>query len=111
MIDASTISKAIRMKKKKFTEDKDVVSLSGIPKDATDLEIDKDHEATDHLNMNEPKEHDDGSDESPAMEASEQEKMPNEQHEESNTMNPEHELMQLKKLKMKKIGAMMSKMK
>lgn len=56
MMSASAMSAQIRAKKKKMEEDESgAVKLSGIPEDATDIDIIKQHEATDDLNENTPK--------------------------------------------------------
>ena len=59
MMTASQMSAAIRAKKKAMEEEKSgAVKLSGIPEDATDIDILKQHEATDAMNENMPKDHD-----------------------------------------------------
>lgn len=65
MPSASSLSAQIRAKKKKMKEDhSDAVKLSGIPEDATDIEVIKGKEAGERLSENEPKERD----ESPTLE-------------------------------------------
>lgn len=56
MLSASAMSAKIRAKKKAMEDESGAVKLSGIPEDATDIEILKQHEATDELNENHPKE-------------------------------------------------------
>lgn len=59
MMSASAISAQIRAKKKKMEEEHSgAVKLSGIPEDATDIDTIKQHEATDAMNMNMPKDRD-----------------------------------------------------
>lgn len=65
----------IREKKKKMKEDPDVVDLSGIPEDATDLYIEKQNEATDELNENIPITRSEGNDLSPEEEMDEEKMM------------------------------------
>ena len=55
MLSASEISAMIRAKKKKMEEEhSDAVKLSGIPEDATDIDINKLHEPGEMLNENMP---------------------------------------------------------
>lgn len=58
MMNATQMSAAIRAKKKKMEAEKEAVKLSGIPEDATEIDINKQHEATDRMDENEPKDHD-----------------------------------------------------
>lgn len=59
MMSASQISAQIRAKKKKMEEEhSDAVKLSGIPEDATDIAVIKNHEAGEMLSENSPKERD-----------------------------------------------------
>lgn len=72
MKSASAMSMLIRAKKKKMMEDPDVVSLSGIPEDATDLMIKKQHTETDDLDENIPKVHSEMNEASAAEEHAEE---------------------------------------
>ena len=75
MLSASAMSAMIRAKKKKMEEDhSDAVKLSGIPMDAQEIEILKQHETTDAMDENHPKEHSDGESLSPAAESDDEEK-------------------------------------
>lgn len=66
MMSSSSMSAAIRAKKKKMMEEhSDAVKLSGIPEDATDIAVLKMHEATDPMNENHPKDRD----EDPSLES------------------------------------------
>lgn len=59
MMSASALSAQIRAKKKKMeAEHSDAVKLSGIPQDATDIEVTKGMEAGERLSENTPKERD-----------------------------------------------------
>ena len=55
MLSPSAMSALIRAKKKKMEEDPEVVKLSGIPMDATDIYAAEQREAEDGLDENEPK--------------------------------------------------------
>ena len=78
-MSASSISAAIRAKKKKMEEEhSDAVKLSGIPEDATDIMTLKQHEATDGLNENHPMDRD----EDPSLGAEHSDEVAAEPHDE-----------------------------
>ena len=56
MLSASEISAMIRAKKKKMEQEDGMVSLSGIPEDATDIMINKNHEEGERNSINHPDE-------------------------------------------------------
>ena len=59
MMSASAIAAAIKAKKKKMEEDESgAVKLSGIPEDAQDILVNKNHEEGERLSENNPPEHD-----------------------------------------------------
>lgn len=58
MMSAKAISARIRAKKMRMEEDSGAVKLSGIPEDATDIEVNKGHEEGERLSENVPTEHD-----------------------------------------------------
>lgn len=80
MKSASELSAMIRARKKKLADDPetdDAVDLSGIPADATDLEIEKQEEATEAMDENEPHMLADGGEISPAEEMDEEKEKAN----------------------------------
>lgn len=75
MMSPKSMSEMIRARKKKLADDPEkdnAVDLSGIPADATDLEIDKMHEATEAMDENNPEAMADGGEVSPAEEMDEE---------------------------------------
>lgn len=56
-MSASAMSAMIRAKKKKMMEEDSAMTESGIPMDAQDIAINKNHEYGEHLSENKPKDH------------------------------------------------------
>lgn len=111
MMSSSQMLASIRAKKKKMMEDhSDAVKLSGIPEDATDIELLKMKEMTDPMDENHPKDRDD----EPSLSAEHSKEMAPEPHEE---MSPDPHVMgedgmdDEKQKKFMKIKSMMGRMK
>ena len=103
-MSASALSAAIRAKKKKMEmEESGAVKLSGIPEDATDIDILKQHEIAEPNDDNMPKERD----ESPSVAELNAKTTAPQPHDE---MAPDPELDDEKKTRFSKIKSMLSKM-
>lgn len=104
MMTASQISAQIRAKKKEMEKDhSDAVKLSGIPMDATDMEVIKNHEEGERLSENHPKDHSD----EPELSSDVSADGADDAHEE---MAPDPKLDDEKMKRMAKIKSMMGRM-
>lgn len=103
MLTASEISAMIRSKKKKLEGEDEAVKLSGIPEDATDIAINKNHEYGEMLSENFPKDRDE---EPTPMHEEAQEKIMD-PHEEMAPDPMEDEVIKLRKARLlKALGGM-----